>query len=149
MNLKSLNYMIKKILILIICSFLPISAIVAQNYIVFKTVGNVAIEEKLVEEGNVITSDTKLRIDKDSELMLIDEQNNKMVTIKGSAEGKLTDILKTINVSLKNVTSKYVSYMKQKLNNKNNDNNYMQSAGTSYRETDSIAKQKLSNLGKK
>ncbi len=141
--------MMKKILILIICSFSPVSAIIAQNYIAFKTVGNVVIEEKLVEEGNVITSDTKLRIDKDSELILIDEENNKMITIKGFAEGKLVDILKTINVSLKDVTSKYVSYMKQKLNNKNNDNNYMQSAGTSYRETDSIAKQKLSNLGKK
>lgn len=149
MNLKSLNYMMKKILILIICSFFLVSAIIAQNYIVFKTVGNVVIEEKLVEEGNVITSDTKLRIDKDSELILIDEENNKMITIKGFAEGKLVDILKTIDVSLKDVTSKYVSYMKQKLNNKNNDNNYMQSAGTSYRETDSIAKQKLSNLGKK
>lgn len=135
----------KKLLILIVCFFLPVSVVVAQNYIVFRTNGHVVINEKQVNAGDAITSQTELCIDKDCELMLIDEENNKMVTIKGPVDGKIIDVLKTTKVSLKDITSKYVSYMKQKLNNKNNDKNYMQSAGTSYRETDSIAKTNLLN----
>ena len=71
------------------------------------------------------------------------EENNKIVTIKGEAAGLFSGIITAKSNSFKDVTGKYVSYMKQKLSNKGKDKDYMQSAGTSYRDLDSIAKKRL------
>lgn len=137
----------KKILIIIfVVCILP--TMFAQNYIVFRVNGDVLYNKQQLEVGENVSSSIEILIDKDSELMLIDENNNKVITIKGYKEGKLIDVLNTNDVTLKDVTSKYVSYIKQKLSNKDNDRNYMQSAGTTYRETDSIAKQRLLELQK-
>lgn len=137
----------KKILIIIILvCILP--TMFAQNYIVFRVNGDVLYNKQQLEVGENVSSSIEILIDKDSELMLIDENNNKVITIKGYKEGKLIDVLNTNDVTLKDVTSKYVSYIKQKLSNKDNDRNYMQSAGTTYRKTDSISKQRLLELQK-
>ena len=133
----------KRFLSLMVFVFLGITTVCAQKYIVFRVQGDVVADKNVVASGDVLTSAMNVVIGPAAELMVIDEENNKIVTIKGEAAGLFSGIITAKSNSFKDVTSKYVSYMKQKLSNKGKDKDYMQSAGTSYRDLDSIAKKRL------
>lgn len=118
----------------------------ADDFTVFSVTGKVNVGTESVKKGMTLKSTTEVIIGDNSKLVLIDDKNNKIVTVQGNAKGKISEVVKSSNSSLKSVTAKYITYMKQKMTDTARDKDHMQSAGTSYRETDSIASEALKNL---
>lgn len=119
---------------------------IADDFTVFAVTGKANVGTKSVTKGMTLKATTEVIIGNNSKIVLIDEKNNKIVTVQGRTKGKVSDVVNSSNTSFKSVTAKYISYMKQKMTDTERDKDHMQSAGTSYRETDSIASEALKDL---
>lgn len=118
----------------------------ADDFTVFSVTGKVNAGAESIKKGMTLKSTTEVVIGENSKLVLIDDKNNKIVTVQGSTKGKVSEVVASSNSSLKSVTASYITYMKQKMTDTSRDKDHMQSAGTSYRETDSIAAENLKKI---
>lgn len=117
----------------------------AKNYIVYNVKGVVTVNQGVsVKSGNVLSSSDILSVEKESILILLSEEDKKLYTIKEKCIGKLDDLVNKKECSVKQLADSYLAFIKNKILNTQNskgkeDKNFMQSAGTVYRETDSIS----------
>lgn len=130
----------KTIKIIILLSLFALNSF-AQNYMVYITKGNIISKQhKIVKVGTVISTKDFIIIEKNSRLVLLSEEEKRLYTISSECSGELETLLKKKECSIRNLADTYLRFIKNKIRNSKNieDKNYMQSAGTAYRETDSI-----------
>lgn len=139
------SLIVTRLVVLALLMFFGIH-VIADDFTVFSVTGRVKVGSNLVKKGMTLKTTNEVVIGDNSKLILIDEKNNKIVTVNGSVEGKIYEVITSSKSSLKSVSGKYITYMKQKMSGAAKDKDYMQSAGTSYRETDSIANEALKKL---
>ena len=117
----------------------------ARNYIVYAVKGFVTVNQGAsVKPGSVLSSSDILSVEKKSKLILLSEEEKKLYSIQEECIGKLEDLVNTNECSVKQLADSYLAFIKNKIFNTQNskgkeDKNFMQSAGTVYRETDSTS----------
>lgn len=115
----------------------------AQNYIVYSVVGNVYFSTNgaytTIKKNQVLTSKSCIKIAEGGTLIVLNQEEKKLCTIKVMGEGTIASLLATAGNKSQSLTESYFTYIieKMKSDGKENPNTYMQSAGTSYREVDS------------
>ena len=115
----------------------------AQNYIVYSVVGNVYFSTNgaytTIKKNQVLTSNSYIKIAEGGTLIVLNQDEKKLCTIKTIGEGTITSLLATTGNKSQSLTESYFTYIieKMKSDGKENPNTYMQSAGTSYRDVDS------------
>ena len=121
----------------------------AQTYQVYTVRGDVkcnnGLNESLATVGIVLQDNTKLTVPNGGRIVVLNETNRQLHTINGATSGTVAELLKKDDVHVLRLTDSFFSYIKSKLNESiaTKDNSYLQSAGTSYREGDSIILQTL------
>ena len=120
------------IFLLIFCAFGS-----AQTYWVYTVQGDVTakIDGKAspVAGSSPISSKVIITIPAGSRLTVLDESTSKMYTLRTKGVGTIPALLRDNGNTVKEVSSSYLAFVKQKATEKSGDINYMQSAGTSYR----------------
>ena len=115
----------------------------AENYIVYSVKGNVWSNDNVpVKRGTILSSSDILKIEENSKLVIVTEIEKQMYTIHFKSHGKLEGLLKNQECNKRNLSDAYLSFVKKSIFGTSDveDKNYMQSAGTAYRKTDSIYK---------
>lgn len=122
--------------------FFWVSSVSAQNIIVYSVIGSVTECKNNVR--NKVLPKTKLSVtshivmEASSRIVMLDEINKEMYTIKGAADGKIDQLLTNNNVLRKKLTPQYFSLLMNKLSSTVSRNTYMQSAATSFRDTEEL-----------
>ena len=130
------NLLVLLVLFCTTCSF-------AQNYIVYSVVGEVCLSTNgtytTIEKKQVLTSNSYIKIAEGGTLIVLNQDEKKLCTIKTIGEGTITSLLATTGNKSQSLTESYFTYIieKMKSDGKENPNTYMHSAGTSYRDVDS------------
>lgn len=112
----------------------------AQKYNVYSVSGKVTEcvgkNVRNIKPKMVLPAATSINVDEGARIILIDEQNNKLCTIKGKVSGKVADVLKMKGaITVRSVSPKYVAMLlKRSADSTTNRNAYMQSSATSWRE---------------
>ena len=138
----------KELFFVVIFSLLNVFCL-AQNYQVYVVKGDIKCNDEQCEIpitiGMLIQPTNKVVIPEDGRLVILDEANMKLHSIKGTCSGTLVELLQKEDVSVQQLTKSYMSYIKSKIANSGDpkDRNHMQSAGTSYRDPDSLLLQPL------
>lgn len=128
----------KKIFITLILFVLTIVAN-AQQYKVYSVTGNVTVDGKAAVSKQVLTSKSVLSISKGGKIILFDSTNNKLTTLKSEGKGNIATLVKMTGNSEKTISGSYLSFITQKMTSEDKkDNTYMQSAGSAYRDADSL-----------
>lgn len=136
-----MNYKVSKCLILVFLAFC-VSSLYAQKIIVYSVMGNVTeikngsknkvlVKAQLAQQSYII-------VESSSRIILLDDATKEMYTINGKIEGKLCQMMKSNNVVKKKLSPQYFSVLMKKLSSTNSRNTYMQSAATSFRDTDEL-----------
>ena len=139
----------KKALLLVFMISIFGGSCIAQNYQIYIVKGEVKFNngtnETTAVAGMKIQADTKVTVPDGGRLVILDEANMKLQTIKTASSETIAELLKKDDVSVQQLTESYLSYIKSKMTNSGDpkDNNYRQSAGTSYRDPDSLLLQSL------
>lgn len=125
------------------------TSVSAQKLTVYSVMGTVT-EMKAGSKNKVLpkaqlSATSNIAVGASSRIVLLDEANKEMYTIKGAVEGKIDLLLKGNNVVKKKLTSQYFTVLMNKLSNSASRSTYMQSAATSYRDTEELMK-KLDSL---
>ncbi len=111
----------------------------AQQYKVYSVTGSVTVDGKTVIAKQLLTSKSVLSISKGGKIILFDSINNKLVTLKSEGKGNIASLAKMAGNSEKTISGSYLSYITQKMTSEDKrGNTYMQTAGSAYRETDSL-----------
>lgn len=111
----------------------------AQQYKVYTVTGSVTADSKAVKAKQTLTDKSILSIAKGGKIILFDSKNKKLVTIKTEGKGTVSGLLKMAGNSVKELSGSYFSFITQKMTSEEkNDNTYMQSAGSAYRDADSL-----------
>ena len=113
----------------------------AKDYMVYTTKGTIISKQhKVVKVGTIISSKDYIIVEKNSRLVILSEKEKRLYTISSECSGDLEILLKGKECSIRNLADTYLQFIKKKIQNNGNieDKNYMQSAGTTYRITDSI-----------
>lgn len=116
----------------------------AQIFQVYAVKGEVKCNdgqsETMVAVGMMIPPTTEVSVPEGSRLVVLNEADKQLRTIKNAVSGPIAELLKQDNVSVQQLTDSYLSYIKSKMLDSGNpkDSNYRQSAGTSYRDPDSL-----------
>lgn len=115
----------------------------AQKYLVYSVTGEVSTINKRIsipmKVGMNLVASSKIIVKNGGQLIVLDEDNARLYTIKTDYSGPLKSILP--QASGKQISSSYLNYLKQKISGKPNsidDSRYKQTAGTSYRDSDSL-----------
>ena len=122
-------------LLLLLCT-LPISA---QEYIAYTVHGEVTLRTRgkssQLTPGDKLGEGSVLSIGTNSKITILNEGNNKIVTIKTPGTGTISSFITKAESKTSNVSTDYIAFIKKKIASGGNgkDVNYMQSAGTSYR----------------
>lgn len=128
----------KKILITF-TMFLMTFIVNAQQYKVYSVTGNVSADGKGVEAKQTLTAKSVLSIEKGGKIILFDSTNNSLATLKTEGKGTVATLLKVAGNSEKKLSGSYLSFITQKMTSDDKkDNTYMQSAGSAYRDADSL-----------
>lgn len=128
----------KYLIIFILFAFNSL-AVSAQTYQVYNVKGDVKTEKGTVKQGDKFTGNTIITISNGGRIVILSESDKKLITIKDVGKGTISDIIKKSTTTSQKLTDSYLTFVKNKiLGNENTDKNHMQSAGTSYRETDSL-----------
>lgn len=128
----------KKICITLICFFMSFIAN-AQQYKVYSVSGDVSADGKAVVAKQTLTSKTILSLGKGGKIVLFDGTNNKLTTLKSEGKGNIATLVKMAGNSEKAISGSYLSFITQKMTSEDKkDNTYMQSAGSAYRDADSL-----------
>ena len=115
----------------------------AQNYIVYSAIGDVSIctngQYSTIEKSQKLTGSSYIKIAEGGSLIVINQDEKKLCTIKTVGEGSITSLLSETGNKTQSLTESYFTYIidKMKSDGKENPNTYMQSAGTTYRDIDS------------
>ena len=136
----------KKIISLSILFLFFIAVGKCEKYMVFTAKGTITSSGKTVAVGNELSETSNVKIPSGGVLSVIDEANNRVITVKGEYSGSVKAMLSSGNASKRDVTGKYMSYLKQKLTNPESSSKHMQTGGTVYRETDSLTLERLKNM---
>lgn len=134
----------KRFLVTLFILTISLEVLSAQDYQVYTVRGDVAFKEgeKLVKVAPkmVLGAKTVLIIPAESRLVLLCETSKELFTIKVKATGTIENLLKKQGNTTQQLTESYLAFIKQKITDTGNskEKNYKQSAGTSYRETDSL-----------
>lgn len=129
----------------------------ARSYIVYSIKGNVILNQcDSIKTGSVLSSTDILRIDENAKLIILVEDEKRLYTIDVKCSGKLDELIKRKECSTRQLADSYLAFIKKKIFNSGNveEKNYMQTAGTVFRETDStvinaiITKQQKDSLRK-
>lgn len=127
--------------LLIVLMLFAFNAIVAnaQSYQVYSVKGNVKTAKGVVKKGDKIAGNTAVTVAVDCRLVLLSEADKKLYTVKVAGKGTLAELVKSSTTTSQTLTDSYLAFVKKKISGEDNtDKNHMQSAGTSYRETDSL-----------
>lgn len=134
----------KKILLVLFFFTSSLSLLFAQDYLVYTVKGDVVSKdgEKVVkvETGMILGAKTVLVIPAEARLVVFCETSKELSTIKVEATDVLENLVNKQGNTTQQLTESYLAFIKQKITDSGNpqDKNYKQSAGTSYRETDSL-----------
>lgn len=111
----------------------------AQQYKVYSVTGNVTVNGKPVVAKQSLTSNSILSISKGGRIILFDSSSNKLTTLKNEGKGNIASHLKIAGNSEKTISGSYLSFIAQKMTSEDKKGRtYMQSAGSSYRDVDSL-----------
>lgn len=127
--------------LLIVLMLFAFNAIIAnaQSYQVYSVKGNVKTAKGVVKKGDRIAGNTAVTVAADCRLVLLCEADKKLYTVKVAGKGTLAELVKSSTTTSQTLTDSYLAFVKKKISGEDNtDKNHMQSAGTSYRETDSL-----------
>ena len=129
------------VIFLIACVLLSVSAS-AQKYVVYTVTGDVTklIGKKIVKVSAKQTLEelVLLNIPSGSKLVLLDEANSKLCTIKVSGKGTIKDLLNKTGNTSKSISAQYLSYMLKRNQASPDKNTYMQTTAAAYRDVDSL-----------
>jgi len=131
-------------LFFIICVGLIIpTTVVSQNYLVYTVNGKVtkriANKGESVAPKDLLSDNTYLNIPTGGKIVILDETNNTMYTLKTPGEGLVKKLINEKGNDFKKVSSQYFSYLLKRAGNSNvKRNTHMQSVGAGYRDTDSL-----------
>ena len=121
----------------------------AQTFQVYAVKGEVKCNdgqnETVVAVGMMIPPTAEVTVPEGCRLVVLNEADKQLHTIKTTSSGPITELLKQENVSVQQLTDSYLIYIKSKRTDSGDskDRNYRQSAGTSYRDPDSLLLQTL------
>lgn len=131
--------------IVFVCFALLFSVLAAaQDFQVYTVKGDILVQkdgkQEKVAPGMKLTAGSVLTVPAQARLVVLDESKKELYTVKTAATGELGKLVKTEGTSTQQLTDSYMAFIKQKIMDSGNpkDRNYKQSAGTSYRETDSL-----------
>ena len=128
----------KKIVITAVLTLMSV-LVYGQNYKVYSVTGKVTANGKDVATQQAVTSKTVLDIAKGGKIILFDESNSKLATLKGAGKGSVAELLKKAGNSEKKISGSYLAFVADKMvSGGKKGSTYMQSAGTAYRNTDDI-----------
>ena len=120
---------------------LAFSALVAnaQSYQVYSVKGDVRTSKGAVKKGDKITGSTIITVAAEDRLVVLSETDKRLYTVKSAGKRPLAELVKSPTTSAQQLSDSYLAFVKKKImGTENTDKNYMQSAGTSFRETDSL-----------
>lgn len=120
---------------------LAFSALVAnaQSYQVYSVKGDVKTSKGAVKKGDKITGNTIVTVAAEGRLVVLSEADKRLYTVKTVGKRALAELVKNPTTSAQQLSDSYLAFVKKKImGTENTDKNYMQSAGTSFRETDSL-----------
>lgn len=116
----------------------------AQDFQVYTSKGDITVKngntiEKVVP-GMILKSTSVITIPEESRLVVLFEKEKQLYTLKNPITEQLGNIIKSNGVTTQQLTESYLAFVKQKITDTGNpkDKNYKQSAGTSYRDADSL-----------
>lgn len=120
--------------------FFWVSSVSAQKIIVYSVMGtvtenNIGNKSKVLPKAKLSLT-SHIVMDGSSRIVLLDDVNKEMYTIKGAADGKIDLLLKSDKAVKKKLSSQYISVLMNKLTGTISRNAYMQSAATSFRDTE-------------
>lgn len=121
----------------------------AQNYIAYSVIGDVRIctngQYSTIEKSQRLTGGSYIKIAEGGSLIVINQDEKKLCTIKTVGEGSITSLLSETGNKTQSLTESYFTYILDKMKNdgKAPQNSYMQSAGASYRDVDSTTMNNL------
>ncbi len=121
----------------------------AQDFQVYSVKGAVTVKNgaspESVTPGMTLKANSLLDIPADARIVVLLESKKELHTLKGPAVDQVGNLVKKEGHSTQQLTESYLAFIKQKMTDSGSqkDRNYKQSAGTSYRETDSLLMQVL------
>jgi hypothetical protein len=100
-------------------------------YKVYTVKGNVTCEKRKVEPGHLLHIDWQLSIPSNGKLVLLDEKEKQLITLREEGEGSVRSHLQKKGNKKKEVSGKYMSYISDKVSTKHlvDPSLYMQSRG--------------------
>jgi hypothetical protein len=137
----------KRLFIFILC--LCVLPLAAQTYIVYIATGDVTVmtngQSQPLQKGQELNEQSVVSILHGGQVVLLNKTERKLYTIKAEGKGKLSTLLSMQDNKSQDLTEAYVSYISEKIksDSETNQKNYMQSAGSSYRDADSTLLQTL------
>lgn len=138
----------KKKLILILFTAFGLSCS-AQSFQVYAVKGEIKCNdgqnETVASIGMMISPSTKVTVPEGGRLVVLNEVDKQLRTIKTSVSGPIAELMKQEEVSVLQLTDSYLTYIKSKMvdSGDTKDRNYRQSVGTAYRDPDSLLLQSL------
>ena len=139
----------KQLLLILIAIVAFWAPCLAQTYQVYAVKGDVKCvdgqSEVLATVGMFISHTTIVTVPEEGRIVVLNENDKQLHTIKTAASGTFSELLKKDNVSVQQLTDSYLTYIKSKMTDSGDpkDRNYRQSAGTAYRDPDSLLLQTL------
>lgn len=132
-----------RIVCLILMGLMMSLKMTSQNYYVYAVAGGVSKKvnnrwEKVVPKESLSTS-TFLRISSGGRIVLLDEENYSLYTLKTQSEGWVKDMLNHKGNDIRKVSSQYFAFLLKRTGIQDvKKNTHMQSVGAGYRDTDSL-----------
>lgn len=121
----------------------------AQTYQVYAVKGEVTCGQGQnvtpVSVGMAIDATIYISISKGGRLVVLNEFQKELCTIKNAASGPIADLVKKEENSVQQLTDSYLTYIKEKMKDDGSpkDRNYRQAVASSYRDPDSLLLESL------
>lgn len=139
----------KKLLLLPIVGIFAISTLKAQDYIVYKSEGNVMFRDnnkmQHLTANQRIKKETVIRIAENSYLTLIDSTESKRYNLTSPGTFTVEKLIRQNNTTVTELTKRYLSYLLKQMGNKNRKN-WEDNYATVTRELDSIFKSQQDSI---
>ena len=111
----------------------------SQQYKVYSVTGNVSAEGKAIVAKQVLSAKSFLSIAKGGKVILFDSVHDSLITLKTEGRGTVATLIKASGNTEKKISGSYLSFITQKItSDEKRGSTYMQSAGSAYRDTDSL-----------
>ena len=142
---------LKQLIIILIALFAQGILCSAQNVQIYSVKGDVKCsngqDETVATVGMMIPPTTKVTVSEGGRLVVLNEADKQLHTIKKAVSGIIAELLKQEDVTVQQLTDSYLTYIKSKITDSGapKDRNYRQSAGTAYRDPDSLLLQSIFN----